>query len=110
MAWANDPATNELLGANYTADSTTMTFTLSDYASVDSSEADPSTGDTRRVLYGLLQDVYSRWASIETEDRPTKMTITRTTNVNDTAKSAVVTFTVRFTTDDIVTEVADEPA
>ena len=102
-----NPADNDLLGANYTADSTTFTFTIADFANLTEAECAAATGDTRKILYGLLQDVYTRYVNLAT-DKPLKMTMARTTNVNDAAQTALITFTVRFTTADLAGDVAAE--
>jgi len=85
-----------------------MTFTIADFANLTSAEADPTTGDTRKILYAMLQDIYTRYVATDTADKPAKMTMARTTNVNDAAQTAIITFTVRFTTDDVAAEVSDE--
>lgn len=102
-----NPADNDLLGANYTADSTTLTLTIADFPNLTSAEAAAASGDTRKILYAILQDVYTRYVALTT-DKPSKMTMSRTTNVNDAAQTALITFTVRFTTSDLSGEVAAE--
>lgn len=102
-----NPADNDLLGANYTADSTTVTLTIADFTDLTSAEAAAATGDSRKIIYALLNGIYGNYKALTT-DLPTKMTIARTTTVSDTTQTATVTFTVRFTTTDPVTEVAAE--
>ena len=102
-----NPADNDLLGANYTADSTTVTLTIADFENLTAAEADTTTGDTRKILYAILQDVYTRYVALAT-DKPIKMTMARTTSVNDAAQTALITFTIRFTTADLAGDVADE--
>jgi hypothetical protein len=102
-----NPADNDLLGANYTADSTTLTLTIADFSDLTSVEAAAATGDSRKIIYALLNGIYGNYKALTT-DLPAKMTIARTTTVSDTTQTASVTFTVRFTTTDPVTEVAPE--
>jgi len=101
------PAQNDLLGANYAADSTTVTLTIADFPNLTSAEAAAADGDTRKILYAILQDVYTRYVNLAT-DKPLMMTMARTTNVNDAAQTALVTFTIRFTTADLAGDVAAE--
>jgi hypothetical protein len=84
-----------------------MTFTIANFPDLTSVEAAAATGDSRKILYGLLQGIYANYKALTT-DLPTKMTIARTTTVSDTTQTASVTFTIRFITADVTTEVASE--
>jgi len=105
---AYDAAPSGLFGDNYTFSAPSISISNVDNPSVTDAEADAATGDARRILFGLLQDMYARFNAIDAADRPTKMTFLRSTSVNDITQQGTVTFTIRFTTDDVVTEVADE--
>ena len=97
-----------LFGDNYAFSAPSITISNVDNPNVTDAEADATTGDSRRILFGLLQDMYARFNAIDAADRPTKMTFLRSTSVNDVTQQGTVTFTIRFTTGDVVTEVADE--
>ena len=99
-----------LFGSNYSFSAPGITISNVDNPSVTDAEAHTSTGDFRKIFYGLLQDCYARYAELDTDDKATRMTFARTTSVNDTAQTATVTFTIRFTTGDLAGDVADEPA
>lgn len=94
MAWENAPTLNKLLGANYTADANTMELALEDFPNVTEEEAAPADGDTRRILFGMMQDIYRRWKDIPQEERPEKMTLYRTTQADEPPYN--VTFSFRF--------------
>ena len=102
-----NPADNDLFGANYTADNTTVTLTIADFPDLTSVEAAPATGDSRKILYALLQGIYAKYKALTT-DLPAKMTIARTTTISDTTQTASVTFTIRFLTAEYTAEVAAE--
>jgi hypothetical protein len=102
-----NPADNDLLGANYTADSTTVTLTIADFPDLTSVEAAAATGDSRKIIYALCQGIYANYKALTT-DLPAKMTIARTTTVSDTTQTASVTFTIRFLTSEYTAEVAAE--
>jgi hypothetical protein len=106
-----NPQDNNLLGANYSATGTTsITFTVADLPPLNtltSTELADATGDSRKIIYALLQGIYAKYKALTT-DLPTKMTIARTTTVSDTTQTASVTFTIRFLTTDVTTTVADE--
>ena len=106
MAFTGKPSV--LFGDNYAFGTPDIVISNVDNPSITDAEADAVTGDSRRILFGLLQDMYTRFNAIDAADRPTKMTFLRSTSVNDVTQQGTVTFTLRFTTDDVVTEVADE--
>ena len=108
MAFTGKPS--DLFGDNYGFSTNKMSISNLDNPQVSDAEANKDTGDYRRILYGLLQDMYARFNEIETADRPKQMTFSRSTTVNDITQKSSVTFTLRFTTEDVATEVADEPA
>lgn len=60
-------------------------------------QADPTTGDIRQVMYAICAAFAQAWESKATADRPTRMTISRTTS---TAREGVLShsFTFRFDT------------
>lgn len=107
MAFNSTPS--KLFGSNYDYSSPDITInTLTDNPSIDDDEANATTGDYRKILFGLLQDMYARFNALSAADKPTKMQILRATSINDVTQQGTVTFTIRFTTEDVVTEVADE--
>jgi hypothetical protein len=97
-----------LFGAGYAFSAPNISISNVANPSVTDAEAHATTGDYRRILFGLLQDMYTRFNAIATADRPGKMTFLRSTSVNDISQQGTVTFTIRFTTGDVATEVADE--
>lgn len=106
MAFNDVPSV--LFGDNYAFSAPDITISNIDNPNVTDAEADATTGDSRRILFGLLQDMYARFNAIDAADRPTKMQFLRSTSVNDITQQGSVTFTIRFVTGDVVTEVADE--
>ena len=77
MAFSPDP--NTLLGTNYTADSTTLTVTIADFPQLTSAEADPSTGDVRKILFAMLDKIAVAFEALPAADKPGKMTIQKAT-------------------------------
>lgn len=105
---AYDDVPSVLFGDNYAFSAPNITISNVDNPNVTDAEANATTGDSRRILFGLLQDMYARFNAIDAADRPTKMQFLRSTSVNDITQQGTVTFTIRFVTGDVVTEVADE--
>jgi len=97
-----------LFGSNYGFSDPDITISNSDNTSISNAEADASTGDFRRVLYGLLTDIYSRYNQLAAQDKSGKMTFLKNSTFNDATNTGVVTFTVRFNVGAFEAEVADE--
>lgn len=107
MAFVKTPSV--LFGSNYNYQSDTIELDRTEYANISAGEADASTGDYRRIMYGLLEDCYARFMAQAVANRPARMTFVKNTSVNDTVGNAQVTYTIRFTVDNVIAEVSDEP-
>ena len=84
-------------------------FPFASLTGVTAGEAAPgSTGDVRRLLRGLYDAFYLEWASLATADRPTQMTLNRSTSRNETTGIISETYTARFNTQIVDSEVVDE--
>src|SRR5690606_12798565 len=73
-------------------------------------EADPTTGDVRKLFYALCEMMYQARNAIAPEDLPVQMQIFRTSSVNDVTGEITRTYTLQFVTEATGVEVADEPA
>lgn len=92
---------------NYSNDSGAHTLTLKTaeaggsktLAETTDAEADDSTGDIRKIMYGIAEAMYQSWLATDSADRPTKMTMTRSSFLNDTTSTLTRNYTFRFTLD-----------
>lgn len=76
---------------------------------VDATEATASsTGDWRKVCFGIIEMIYQRWTSLATDDRPAKMTVSRSSSVNETSGEITRYYTISFVTAPTGTEVVSE--
>jgi hypothetical protein len=87
MPFSADP--NTLLGAGYSADGTTLTFTIANFPQLTSAEADAATGDVRKVLFALLDQIAVNFAALPAADKPVKMTIQKATSNFDGSNARV---------------------
>ena len=76
-------------------------------------EADETSGDIRKLLFGVIEGVYSKLKpkldSLDAADRPTQFTFFRSSNVaDDGAVTRVYNFTFKLAPP-VAVEVADEP-
>jgi len=114
MAFDKKPST--WLGAGYAASTENHTITLNtaDAASdktvpeLADAEADPTTGDVRKLVFALMEMLYAAWAAQETADRPTRVTIYKSSQAS--GAELTHTYTVVCVNDITAQEVADEPA
>ena len=51
--------------------------------------------DWRQIVAGIMEGLYQKWANLETADRPTKLSISKSSGVSGSA--SVLTYTVRVT-------------
>ena len=75
---------------------------------ITNAEANATTGDSRRVIYGLLEMLYSKMQNLDSADRPTKLTILRATYEDTNTGEFVKTFTITVRASSTGFEVADE--
>lgn len=113
---AFDPKPSTWLGAGYSLANNAISLTTADkdgdiaLPEVTDAEADPTTGDIRKVLFGLMEAIFQAWNGVAAADRPTMMTIQKGSYANVETGRIETTFTARFTTVAAGYEVADEPS
>lgn len=77
-------------------------------------EADETTGDIRKLLFGIFDGLFVRFRtkndSLAAEDRPQRMVFTRSTVVNEATGVITRSYTVSFQLGASSIEVIDEPA
>lgn len=72
-----NPAPTVLLGSNYNGTSTDAVLKIADFPQLSSAEADEATGDSRKLLFAILDGVANKYEALASADRPTKMTVQR---------------------------------
>ncbi len=113
MAFDKKPST--WLGAGYVADDSghTITFNTADAASnkllaeLTDAEADETTGDVRKLVFAVMEALHAAWAAQAAADRPTKLTIYKSSSVS--GSTITNTYTVVTVNDITAQDVADEP-
>jgi len=86
-----------LLGSNYLADATNVTIKIADIPQLIAAEADELTGDSRKLLYAILDKVQTAYAALPDVDKPTKVRIQRSSTAPNAAGTFQTTFTLSFT-------------
>ena len=82
-----------LSGSNITINTLTTAF-----PEMTTAEANATTGDIRKVMYAICDALYTNWNTTATLDRPTKMTISRTSSVNEVTNAITKRYTFTFVT------------
>lgn len=100
MAYDAKPSTH--FGAGYSVASNSIRFNTNDAAAnktlttLTDAEADPTTGDYREVIRALLYKFSTDWDATASEDRPTKMSISKSLGINATNQTIVESYVLSF--------------
>lgn len=94
MAFNPDP--NELFGAGYTANSTDVIFKVADLPQLTSAEANASTGDSRKVLFAILDKVAAAIDAMPAADRPKKVRVSRSSTAPNASGQFTQTYSFSF--------------
>jgi len=95
---------------DWSEDGTTISIPLATFAELTAAEADATTGDIRKILYALCEKFYDSWNNTVTADRPTRMTIYKSSSPNVSTGITTHTYQFRFENAVSAQDVADEPA
>jgi len=112
---SNKWAPQDWLGAGYSLASNAISLTTADkdgdkaLPEVTDAEAHATTGDIRKVLFGLMEAIFNAWNGTAAADRPTRMTVQKSAFTDVNTGLVEKTYTMRFTTEAEAYEVVDEP-
>lgn len=95
-------------GTGYASNGTNMTLPIAGFSELTSAEADASTGDSRKVLYAVLDKVNKAVAALPDADKPTRLVVSRSATSPNAQNEFQVTFAVSFTLSAAGADVADE--
>lgn len=107
---AFDPTPTNLF-AGMSEDGTTLSIPLASIPGLTSAESDAVTGDSRKIIFSILERFSSFLTDLATEDQPDRVTVTRS-RANETTESDVYerSFTFRVKLGGTTLDVSDEPA
>ena len=95
MAFSSVPTL--IFGSTFTSTATNFTVPLSAFAELTSAEVNASTGDSRKIIYGMLERFYTYYNGLAAEDRPAKMTLSKTTSGLNASNEVTVNYGSQFT-------------
>ena len=85
--------------ASWSEDGTNVTFPISSLPEMTATEADATvTGDSRKVIYALMERMNAWFSGLATADKPGKLTISRSSYIEETTGNIIRTYTVRVIT------------
>ena len=67
--------------ASWSEDGTDVTFPIASVTQLDVDEADGVTGDSRRILFALIEQWYQWYVALPVADRPSQMTISKSSSL-----------------------------
>lgn len=95
---------------NYSSDGTNITIPIADLAGLVAAEADPATGDGRKVAFELVKTMHENLQALDEAAKPAQFLTSESTPTgqgpNEVRKSYTFTFDVNIS----AVDVADEPA
>lgn len=71
-------------------------------------EANATTGDIREIIYSIVEKAYQAQQALDAADRSARLTIRRSTSINQDTDAVTRTYTLTFTRDTEGTAMADE--
>lgn len=93
---------------SWSEDGTTISIPLASFPEMTAAEADAATGDVRKVLYAICEKLWTEWSGRDTADLPAKMTISRSSTVNEATDAITRRYTLTFVTAVTTSEVVAE--
>lgn len=63
---------------------------------ITAAEANASTGDIRMIYYGIVEQLYQSYLAKATADRPNRMAISKSSNVDATTGLITTNYTIQF--------------
>ena len=99
-----------LSGYELTDTNTKISIPLASLPGLDSTKANASTGDIRKVLRAIMAAIHAAWLAEASADRPKQMTLGRSTSVNESTGETTRTDQAQFKVATTGEEVVDEPS
>jgi hypothetical protein len=94
--------------ANWSEDGTNLSVPIASFPELTAAEADGATGDIRKILFALLEKMWAAWNAKAAGDRPGRMVLSKSSNVNAATGQLTTVYQVSFTVDVTAQEVAAE--
>ncbi|HEY3898927.1 MAG TPA: hypothetical protein VGM54_09960 [Chthoniobacter sp.] len=105
---AFNPAPEAWLGT-FTSDGTNLTVPIANFPSLTSGEANPSTGDIRKMMHWICETLNAAWVAAGAAGQPVEMQINKGQALNPSTGQITVTYSLTFVLAPTALEVVAEP-
>jgi hypothetical protein len=95
MAFSSVPTL--VFGASYSENGTNMTIPLSAFEQLTAAEADAATGDSRKMIYAMVEKFYSHYVGLAAANRPARMVVTKSSGGLNASNQIAVNYGFNFT-------------
>jgi len=85
-----------------------MVIPISTFPELTAAEIDSSTGDIRKMLFAICEKCWSVWNALAMADKPSRMTLAKSSSINTSTGITTSTYTFTFQTVTSAQEVAAE--
>ena len=66
------------------------------FPQITSAEANASNGDIRKIYYGIVEQLYQAYLGKATADRPNRLSLSKSSNVDSTTGLITTNYTIQF--------------
>ena len=109
MAWTTAIGLPPAWFANWSSDGTNITLPIASMSELTSTEAAATvTGDIRKVMYAILENMWVKWNAMALADRPAKMVLTKSSSVETSTGVITTVYTYTFKNTITAQDVASE--
>jgi hypothetical protein len=106
---AFNPAPTVFFGTTYSENGTVMSVPISAFPELSAAEADAATGDSRKLIWALIDKLCTTYTNLPTADRPSKMRLSKSYGQVDPATGAfTASYSMTFNLTASGLELADE--
>jgi hypothetical protein len=106
---AFNPAPTVFFGTSYSENGTVMSVPISAFPELSAAEADAATGDSRKMIWALIDKLCTTFTNLPAANRPSKMRLTKSYGQVDPASgNFTASYSMTFNLTASGLELADE--
>lgn len=93
---------------NWASNVTDITIPIASLPELTAAEADVTTGDIRKIVFAVMEQLYGKYNSTDNADKPAMMVLSKSASVNTSTGITTNTYSVTIKTSTTAQEVVDE--
>ena len=94
--------------ANWSANANDITVPIASFAELTEAEANATTGDIRKIMYAVNEQIWTAWSALAAANRTGKMTLTKASSSNATTGLLTHVYTWTCNNTVVTQDVANE--